>query len=319
MISQVKCIGFGEEEANRVAQNLVNIIYKFNFLDLDGLDHLIIGRSLKDYHNGLKEFNSDLTATTENGTGIAMSLPIFDKGKLIGYTVAFCAEAVLIPLLDGFETLSKENKDYEDIIDLMIQTIAHELCHVHVGEYYFKIFSDVLGKRSFRNKLDSIRGNTLLRCLDEFKVCSLCCGYGQDPEPGYATLLEDSLTAIDGNISKVKNNIIYGDWGGLCDGIFKYLSQIFVFSSYCIGTSLGKNIKITDSLGFKVVRETWFEPYFLELNKILLEFNNDLEANLDVYSIDKYQKIGDLLQEVGIYFRIKVQEAGENTYVELLS
>ena len=142
-------------------------------------------------------------------------------------------------------------------------------------------YSELLTTVTPQNIHQELKWKTILSCWDEYRVCSLCATFGEDPTENYESILKNTLHSFEENVAQAK--IDRSDWGILLTRVYSEISSLLKYSSYYLGTCIGFEID---------------------------------EQN---YDLDFFSNISDILVDIALKYKVFAQEKGDDVWVQLLS
>ncbi len=212
--------------------------------------------------------------------------------------------------------IKKHYDNDESLIDGALHTIAHEFIHVYVGTELYTNYSELLTTVTPQNIHQELKWKTILSCWDEYRVCSLCATFGEDPTENYESILKNTLHSFEENVAQAK--IDRSDWGILLTRVYSEISSLLKYSSYYLGTCIGFEIDYTDTDLYKdVITKSWFCEYFDRLANVLMDIEHSFDEQN--YDLDFFSNISDILVDIALKYKVFAQEKGDDVWVQLLS
>lgn len=227
-------------------------------IDLSRLDGITIAF---DYHQALAnldrgfETNRELTATTGEAVGVAMTPAIMREG-LIKSHIVLNVEYIFQMILPDHEYHPHA-----------IHTLAHEAAHVAVTAAFDKCFPGLLLSQPMRSLGNHYMTDIVRACWDEYAVCRLAAKYGGDPAETHIGVFLDylSVTRERANLDIIKHRL-HGDHGRLLGEMVNHYGNLMKFASYMLGTLDGTDRDIGNFPELAEALEgNWFHFYLLEL------------------------------------------------------
>ena len=302
--------GFNDENlARSVGDSLLSCFNKLNkLIDISRLELISVGYSDDDYISLLSEFRKGLNRTndsTADGAGMTVvSNPTDLRFRIFFSGVGICG------------LIKKHYDNDESLIDGALHTIAHEFIHVYVGTELYTNYSELLTTVTPQNIHQELKWKTILSCWDEYRVCSLCATFGEDPTENYESILKNTLHSFEENVAQAK--IDRSDWGILLTRVYSEISSLLKYSSYYLGTCIGFEIDYTDTDLYKdVITKSWFCEYFDRLANVLMDIEHSFDEQN--YDLDFFSNISDILVDIALKYKVFAQEKGDDVWVQLLS
>lgn len=161
-----------------------------------------------------------------------------------------------------------------------------------------------------------LKWKTILSCWDEYRVCSLCATFGEDPTKNYESILKNTLYSFEENVAQAK--IDRSDWAILLTRVYSEIHSLLKYSSYYLGTCIGFEIDYTDTELYKdVITKSWFCEYFDRLANVLMDIEHSFDEQN--YDLDFFSNISDILVDISLKYKVFAQEKSNDVWVQLLS
>ncbi|WP_308912584.1 hypothetical protein [Acinetobacter schindleri] len=303
--------GFNDENlANLVGHSLLHFFNQLNeYIDISRLEQIGVGYSDEDYISLLSEFRKGLTRTKDAvATGAGMTI-ISDPNDL-KFRVFFSGIGII-------GLIKKHYNNDESLIASSIQTIAHEFIHVYVGTELYTNYPELLTTITPKNLHEELKWKTILSCWDEYRVCSLCANFGENPYEGYKEILKNTLMNFDNNIAEAK--LDRSDWGMLLNKVYAEIHGLLKYSSYYLGTCKGLEINYHETDFYnEIISRSWFHRYFVRLAEALETIDTRFEK--EIYDLKIFFHISDILVEISLDYKVFVHEESNNSvWVQLIS
>lgn len=302
--------GFNDENLAKTVGNI--ILSCFNQLnehiDINRLEQISIGYSDEDYTSLLSEFRNGLSSTNDS-IAIGAGMTVISNPTDLTFRIFFSGLGI-------FGLIKKYYDDNdESLLNGSIHTIFHEFMHVHVGTELYTNYPELLTTIP-QNIHQKLKWKTILSCWDEYRVCSLCATFGEDPTENYRGILENTLNEFEKNVAQAK--LGRSDWGVLLTNVYSEIQDLLKYSSYYLGTCIGFGIDYTKMDFYKnIIAKSWFYEYFDRLANILKEI--DLSFEEQNYDLDIFFNISDILVDISLKYKVFAQERNDNVWVQLLS
>jgi hypothetical protein len=303
--------GFNDENLAKVVGNsILSCFHQLNeYVDISRLELISVGYSNEDYSFLLSEFRNGLSPTNDS-TAVGAGMTIVSDPTNLKFRVFFSGI--------GICGLIKKHYDHdESLLDSSLHTIAHEFMHVYVGTELYTSYPELLTNIIPKNIHEELKWKTILSCWDEYRVCSLCATFGENPEMGYRNILENTLVHFDENLARAKLDT--SDWGKLLSKVYLEIHGLLKYSSYYLGTCVGLDLNYRETNFYKeLISKSWFHKYFDRLANVLCEIDSSFGEQ--VYDINIFFKISEILVEISTKHRVVVHEEKDNSvWVQLLS
>ena len=284
--------GFNDENlARSVGDSLLSCFNKLNkLIDISRLELISVGYSDDDYISLLSEFRKGLNRTNDS-TAVGAGMTVVSNPTDLRFRIFFSGVGIC-------GLIKKHYDNDESLIDGALHTIAHEFIHVYVGTELYTNYSELLTTVTPQNIHQELKWKTILSCWDEYRVCSLCATFGEDPTENYESILKNTLHSFEENVAQAK--IDRSDWGILLTRVYSEISSLLKYSSYYLGTCIGFEIDYTDTDLYKdVITKSWFCEYFDRLANVLMDIEHSFDEQN--YDLDFFSNISDIL--VVMWFR----------------
>lgn len=301
--------GFNDENlAKSVGNTLLSCFNQLNeHIDISRLELISVGYSDEDYTSLLSEFRKGLISTNDS-IAVGAGMTVISDPKDLTFRIFFSGL--------GIGGLIKKHYDNDDsFLNGSIHTIFHEFMHVYAGTELYTNYPELLTTITPKNIHQKLKWKTILSCWDEYRVCSLCATFGEDPEENYRSILKDTLNDFEENVAQAK--LDKSDWGILLTRIYSEIHNLLKYSSYYLGTCVGFDIDYTETDFYKnEIAKSWFCKYFDRLANVLKEI--DLSFEEQKYEIDIFSNISDILVDISLKYKVFAQEENDNVWVQLL-
>lgn len=301
--------GFSDD---KLAQTIGNTILSYfnqlnEYTNLNRLELISVGYSEEDYKYLLNEFREGLI-NTDSSVAVGAGMTVISNPKNITFRIFFSGI--------GIGGLIKKYYENDDIfLGNSIHTIIHEFMHVHAGTELYTNYPDFLSTMVPKNLHQELKYKTILSCWTEYRVCSLCAGFGENPLENYKTILKDTLNNFEKKIENAKFTSY--EWGELLIKIYSEIHDLLKYTSYYIGTCIGLNINYTETEFYQnIVTNSWFCEYFDELAIVLDDINSSFKTQS--YNLDQFSNISAILVNIAIRYKILAQEKDDNVWVEFI-
>ena len=302
--------GFNDENlARSVGDSLLSCFNKLNkLIDISRLELISVGYSDDDYISLLSEFRKGLNRTNDS-TAVGAGMTVVSNPTDLRFRIFFSGVGIC-------GLIKKHYDNDESLIDGALHTIAHEFIHVYVGTELYTNYSELLTTVTPQNIHQELKWKTILSCWDEYRVCSLCATFGEDPTENYESILKNTLHSFEENVAQAK--IDRSDWGILLTRVYSEISSLLKYSSYYLGTCIGFEIDYTDTDLYKdVITKSWFCEYFDRLANVLMDIEHSFDEQN--YDLDFFSNISDILVDIALKYKVFAQEKGVDVWVQLLS
>ena len=302
--------GFNDENlARSVGDSLLSCFNKLNkLIDISRLELISVGYSDDDYISLLSEFRKGLNRTNDS-TAVGAGMTVVSNPTDLRFRIFFSGVGIC-------GLIKKHYDNDESLIDGALHTIAHEFIHVYVGTELYTNYSELLTTVTPQNIHQELKWKTILSCWDEYRVCSLCATFGEDPTENYESILKNTLHSFEENVAQAK--IDRSDWGILLTRVYSEISSLLKYSSYYLGTCIGFEIDYTDTDLYKdVITKSWFCEYFDRLANVLMDIEHSFDEQN--YDLDFFSNISDILVDIALKYKVYAQEKGDDVWVQLLS
>ena len=302
--------GFNDENlARSVGDSLLSCFNKLNkVIDISRLELISVGYSDDDYISLLSEFRKGLNRTNDS-TAVGAGMTVVSNPTDLRFRIFFSGVGIC-------GLIKKHYDNDESLIDGALHTIAHEFIHVYVGTELYTNYSELLTTVTPQNIHQELKWKTILSCWDEYRVCSLCATFGEDPTENYESILKNTLHSFEENVAQAK--IDRSDWGILLTRVYSEISSLLKYSSYYLGTCIGFEIDYTDTDLYKdVITKSWFCEYFDRLANVLMDIEHSFDEQN--YDLDFFSNISDILVDIALKYKVFAQEKGDDVWVQLLS
>ena len=302
--------GFNDENlARSVGDSLLSCFNKLNkLIDISRLELISVGYSDDDYISLLSEFRKGLNRTNDS-TAVGAGMTVVSNPTDLRFRIFFSGVGIC-------GLIKKHYDNDESLIDGALHTIAHEFIHVYVGTELYTNYSELLTTVTPQNIHQELKWKTILSCWDEYRVCSLCATFGEDPTENYESILKNTLHSFEENVAQAK--IDRSDWGILLTRVYSEISSLLKYSSYYLGTCIGFEIDYTDIDLYKdVITKSWFCEYFDRLANVLMDIEHSFDEQN--YDLDFFSNISDILVDIALKYKVFAQEKGDDVWVQLLS
>ena len=244
--------GFNDENlARSVGDSLLSCFNKLNkLIDISRLELISVGYSDDDYISLLSEFRKGLNRTNDS-TAVGAGMTVVSNPTDLRFRIFFSGVGIC-------GLIKKHYDNDESLIDGALHTIAHEFIHVYVGTELYTNYSELLTTVTPQNMHQELKWKTILSCWDEYRVCSLCATFGEDPTENYESILKNTLHSFEENVAQAK--IDRSDWGILLTRVYSEIHSLLKYSSYYLGTCIGFEIDYTDTDLYKdvITKLMWF-------------------------------------------------------------
>lgn len=294
--------------AKSVGNTLLSCFNQLNeHINISRLELISVGYSDEDYTSLLSDFRKGLISTNDS---IAVSAGMTVISNPIDLTFRIFFSGL------GIGGLIKKHYDNDDsFLDGSIHTIFHEFMHVYVGTELYTNYPKLLTTIIPQNIHQQLKWQTILSCWEEYKVCSLCAKFGEDPAENYRSILENTLNDFEENVTQAK--LDRSDWGILLTRIYSEIQKLLKYSSYYLGTCIGFDVDYTETDFYKnVIAKSWFCEYFDRLANVLKEI--DLSFEEQNYDIGIFSNISNILVDISLKYKVLAQEKDDNVLVQLL-
>jgi len=303
--------GFNDENlAHSVGNSLLYFFNQLNeYIDISRLEQIGIGYSDEDYTLLLSECRKGLTRTSDSiATGAGMT--IISDPKDLKFKVFFSGIGIV-------GLIKKHYDNDESLLASSIHTIAHEFIHVYVGTELYTNYPELLTTITPKNLHEELKWKTILSCWDEYRVCSLCATFGENPYEGYKEILKNTLTNFENNIAKAK--LDRSDWGVLLNKVYAEIHGLLKYASYYLGTCKGLEINYHETDFYtEIISKSWFHRYFVRLAKVLDAIDTSFEK--EIYDLNIFFEISEILIEISLDYKVSVHEQPNNSvWVQLIS
>ena len=302
--------GFNDENlARSVGDSLLSCFNKLNkLIDISRLELISVGYSDDDHISLLSEFRKGLNRTNDS-TAVGAGMTVVSNPTDLRFRIFFSGVGIC-------GLIKKHYDNDESLIDGALHTIAHEFIHVYVGTELYTNYSELLTTVTPQNIHQELKWKTILSCWDEYRVCSLCATFGEDPTENYESILKNTLHSFEENVAQAK--IDRSDWGILLTRVYSEISSLLKYSSYYLGTCIGFEIDYTDTDLYKdVITKSWFCEYFDRLANVLMDIEHSFDEQN--YDLDFFSNISDILVDIALKYKVFAQEKGDDVWVQLLS
>ena len=302
--------GFNDENlARSVGDSLLSCFNKLNkLIDISRSELISVGYSDDDYISLLSEFRKGLNRTNDS-TAVGAGMTVVSNPTDLRFRIFFSGVGIC-------GLIKKHYDNDESLIDGALHTIAHEFIHVYVGTELYTNYSELLTTVTPQNIHQELKWKTILSCWDEYRVCSLCATFGEDPTENYESILKNTLHSFEENVAQAK--IDRSDWGILLTRVYSEISSLLKYSSYYLGTCIGFEIDYTDTDLYKdVITKSWFCEYFDRLANVLMDIEHSFDEQN--YDLDFFSNISDILVDIALKYKVFAQEKGDDVWVQLLS
>ena len=277
-------------------------------IDISRLELISVGYSDDDYISLLSEFRKGLNRTNDS-TAVGAGMTVVSNPTDLRFRIFFSGVGIC-------GLIKKHYDNDESLIDGALHTIAHEFIHVYVGTELYTNYSELLTTVTPQNIHQELKWKTILSCWDEYRVCSLCATFGEDPTENYESILKNTLHSFEENVAQAK--IDRSDWGILLTRVYSEISSLLKYSSYYLGTCIGFEIDYTDTDLYKdVITKSWFCEYFDRLANVLMDIEHSFDEQN--YDLDFFSNISDILVDIALKYKVFAQEKGDDVWVQLLS
>ncbi|CAI3134543.1 hypothetical protein U2E86_10885 [Acinetobacter baumannii] len=302
--------GFNDENiAKLVGSSILSCFNQMNeYIDISRLELISVGCSEEDYTFLLSEFRNELKATND-ALAVGAGMTVVSDPKDLKFRVFFSGLGIW-----GLIKAHYEND--ESLLDSAIHTISHEFMHVYVGTELYTSYPELLTEIIPQNIHEELKWKTILSCWDEYRVCSLCAKFGENPHDGYRDILENTLLNFEDNILKAKSDI--SDWGTFLRRIYSVIHTLLKYSSYYLGTCIGLEIDYRETdIYIKKISRSWFGKYFDRLFDTLSKITKCF--NSESYDINKFFDIAEILVDISMEYKVFVDEKEDNSvWVQLV-
>lgn len=256
--------------------------------DLSSLDGVTVAQ---DYNQALLEldrgFQTEHLLSPSQGRviGIAMTPAVIRDGCVKSHIVL--NSWYIKSLLD------EKDPNY----NYAIHVLAHECGHVEVTAKFEASFPGFLATRTHETALESLRWGVILPVWDEYAVCAISHGFGEDKTKAYEDIfLEYLATTRDTANAAIKTFRIHGDARQLVDDVYMAYGNLLKYASYHLGTLAGAGISWLDRpVVCEALVDSWFLPFYERLNA-------GLAAIFDSYGIwtdqSSFEVIGDIVDDM---------------------
>lgn len=302
--------GFNDENlARSVGDSLLSCFNQLNkLIDISRLELISVGYSDDDYISLLSEFRKGLNRTNDS-TAVGAGMTVVSNPTDLRFRIFFSGVGIC-------GLIKKHYDNDESLIDGALHTIAHEFIHVYVGTELYTNYSELLTTVTPQNMHQELKWKTILSCWDEYRVCSLCATFGEDPTENYESILKNTLHSFEENVAQAK--IDRSDWGILLTRVYSEIHSLLKYSSYYLGTCIGFEIDYTDTDLYKdIITKSWFCEYFDRLANVLMDIEHSFDEQN--YDLDFFSNISDILVDIALKYKVFAQEKGDDVWVQLLS
>lgn len=301
--------GFNDENlAKSVGNTLLSCFNQLNeHINISRLELISVGYSDEDYTSILSEFRKGLISTNDS-IAVGAGMTVISNPTDLTFRIFFSGF--------GIGGLIKKHYDNDDsFLDGSIHTIFHEFMHVYAGTELYTNYPELLTTITPQNIHQKLKWKTILSCWDEYRVCSLCATFGEDPVENYKSILENTLNDFEENIAQAK--LDRSDWGILLTRIYSEIQNLLKYSSYYLGTCIGFDVDYPETDFYKnVIAKSWFCEYFDRLANVLKEI--DLSFEEQNYDIGIFSNISNILVDISLKYKVVAQEQNDNVWVQLL-
>lgn len=301
--------GFNEESlARSVGNSLISCFNQLNeLIDISRLELISVGYTDDDYISLLSEFRNGLNRTNDS-IAVGAGMTVVSNPTDLTFRVFFSGMGI-------FGLIKKHFDNDESLLDSSLHTIAHELMHVYVGTELYTNYPELLTSITPKNMHEELKWKTSLACWDEYRVCSLCATFGEDPESNYREILKNTLSSFEKNITQAK--LDRSDWSVLLTEVYSEIHSLLKYSSYYLGTCIGFDINYMETDFYKdVIRKSWYCEYFDRLASVLRDIG--LSFNEKKYDIDIFSNISSVLIDISVKYKVFVEEQEHDVWVQLL-
>jgi hypothetical protein len=303
--------GFNDESlAHLVGNSLLSCFNELNqHIDISRLELISVGYSDEDYTSLLSEFRNGLDRTNDS-IAVGAGMTVISNPTDLSFRIFFSGIGII-------GLIKKHYDNDESLLASSIHTIVHEFMHVYVGTELYTNYPELLTTITPKNLHEELKWKTILSCWDEYRVCTLCATFGENPCGGYEEILKNALTNFDHNIARAKEDM--SDWGILLKKVYAEIHGLLKYSSYYLGTCKGLEINYLDTNFYNEnLSKSWFAPYFNHLEKALSAIDNSFDT--EDHNIELLLEISKILVELSLYRGVLVQEEPDNSvWVQLLS
>ena len=187
-----------------------------------------------------------------------------------------------------------EGEDFKDAF----HAVAHECAHVELNAVYDRQFPGRILRQKYSGWFESLRGEAISACWDEYAATFLSAGMGGDPTQKYEDVFLGVLAKSGENVRQaILKYRTDGDLDGLVIVAQENLGNLMKFASYVLGNNDGfarqlleEQPKIKEAL-----EGHWFEPFFNELHESLKEAWGEFGK---WESLERFERIGDIWQRL---------------------
>lgn len=301
--------GFNDENlARSVGNSLLSCFNQLNeLIDISRLELISVGYSDDDYISLLSEFRKGLNRTNDS-TAVGAGMTVVSNPTDLSFRIFFSGVGV-------YGLIKKHYDNDESLLGGALHTIAHEFIHVYVGTELYTNYSELLTTVTPQNMHQELKWKTILSCWDEYRVCSLCATFGEDPTENYKSILNNTLNSFEENIAQAK--IDRSDWGILLTRVYSEIHNLLKYSSYYLGTCIGFEVDYTDTDFYKdVINKSWFCEYFDRLANVLMDIDHSFDEQN--YDLDIFSNISAILVDIALKYKVFVEARNDNVWVQLL-
>jgi hypothetical protein len=282
--------GFEQAEAIRLGESIGAAAREFSrFIDLEALDGITIAA---DYPAALRELDrgfeatSQLTPTTENGLGIAMT-PTVLRGGIVKAHMVFHGGV-------AFQLVQQEDVDGQAHA---FYTVAHECGHVELTKVFDKAFPGRLLKHRHTDYEESFVAEAARGCWDEYAASRLSGPFGEKQLPLYEeTFVTVLQNARERGNAAIRAFRLHADLMRLLAEVGPIYRQVLTFGSYLLGHLAGRSESLSSAKSVEAALDGhWYAPHFLKLSA-------ELEKLWSRYgewsSFDEFAPIGAIAKNV---------------------
>lgn len=278
-----------EESARTLATCIQSIVKELSrYFDLSTLDGVTIA---EDYPQALKElyrgYQTSFVLTPTNGTvaGVAMAPRVFRDGQLKTHIVLNANNvAVLTDMADP---------DFNSAL----YVLAHECGHVEVTARFDSAFPGMLLRHKFSSLLEERRWGVILPVWDEYAVCKISRGFGEDPtsdhEQTFLGYLSSTLETVNTTINAYR---LHRNVETLLIDVYRTFGNLLKYAAYYLGSLAGAGKSWTDSpVACEAMKASWFRPFLERLSGCLSAIADGYGNWVDK---SKFEAVGDIVDDM---------------------
>lgn len=294
---QISVRGFRDEgEARKLANTIGVILTEISrMIDISSLDGVTIAydyeQALLDLDRGYETAHK-LTPSSGDAVGVAMTPAVIRDGMIKSHIVLHAGLA------------EKLGNPEQEEFKIALHALAHECAHVEVTNRFDRAFPQTLLRPKHETFVERLKWDVILACWDEYAVCCVCAGIGEDRTEDYENVLSKQLAAARDRANEaIRAYRQHGVVDTLLVEVFGIYGNLMKFASYYSGNLHGLGLAIDQQpFAASALAGHWFEPHFYRLVELCDELFAEYGGWQDKESFEKIGRLAEtILAEGGVF------------------